>query len=160
MNKFPISVFLSLFLALCLFPSSSLACACCAESGHYSLRTAKPSDYETQELRKIKFQTVALYAPGDESDAVEGISPLGANFSVNGSLNANLWSFDFTDDRKKTGKLDLAKPLSMVEYMVDLPGANDGASDVKLYKEWRFKYKIRNAAGIFKTGFAPQNEYF
>lgn len=162
MNKFQLSAVFCLFLLLCSFTSNAFACACCAESGHYSIRTAKPSVYQMEELQKLKFQTAELYSDGGESDEVKGIFPLNASFSVAGLLNGNSWTFDFKDDQQKTGKLDLTKPLSMVEYMVDLPSASgeENQGETKLYKEWRFKYRVQNATGIFKNGFAPQSEYF
>ena len=160
MNKFQSSVLFCLFLILWFFPSSAFACACCAERGHYSIRTAKPSADEMKELQKLKFQTAELYTDAGYPDTIKGISPLNESFSVTGLLNGGAWTFDFKDDQQKTGKLNLTKPLSMVEYMVDLPTPEKPEGEVKLYKEWRFKYRVQNATGIFKTGFAPTNEYF
>ena len=161
MKKFQCFTLSCLLLIVWFFPSSAFACACCAERGHYSIRTAKPSDDELEELRKVKFQNAELYNPSGENDAIKGISPLNGSFSVASMWNNGAWTFNFTDDRQKTGKLNLAKPLSMVEYMVDLPNANsDSSGAVKLYKEWRFKYRVQNATGIFKNGFAPSTEYF
>ncbi len=158
MNKLKLSAALGLFLVIWLFPSSAFACACCAERGFYSIRNSAPTADQLAELRKLKFQTAELYNPSGESDAIKGINPLGGNFSVKGLLSGKTWIFNFKDENRKTGELDLTKPLSMVEYMVDLPNSNDG--EVKLYKEWRFKYRVQNATGIFKTGFAPASEYF
>ena len=159
MNKSRLSAIFCLFLLLSSFASTAFACACCAERGYYSIRTAKPSADEMKELQKLKFQTAELYADAGYPETIKGISPLNTSFSVTGLLNGNAWTFDFKDNRQKTGKLDLTKPLSMVEYMVDLPDANV-EGEVKLYKEWRFKYRVQNATGIFKTGFAPSSEYF
>ena len=159
MNKFQLSALFCLSLMLWLFPSSAFACACCAEAGHYSIRTAKPSEYEMGELQKVKFQTAKLYTDAGYPDTVKGISPLNESFTVSGLMSGSAWMFDFRDDQQKTGKLNLTKPLSMVEYMVDLP-SEAAAGEVKLYKEWRFKYRLQNATGIFKNGFAPQSEYF
>ncbi|MCY7348825.1 MAG: hypothetical protein LH614_21765 [Pyrinomonadaceae bacterium] len=146
-------------LIILLLPSSAFACACCAERGYYSIRTAKPSDYQMKELQKLKFKTAELYSDAGYPDTIKGINPLGESFSVNSLLNGKNWAFNFTDNNRKTGKLDLAKPLSIVEYMVDLPNAGS-EGEVKLYKEWRFKYKVQKATGIFKNGFAPADEYF
>ncbi len=153
------SAALCLFLIIWLFPSNTFACACCAERGFYSIRTAAPTADQLAELRKLNFQTAELYNLSGESDAIKGINPLGGNFSVKGLLSGKAWTFNFTDDNRKTGELDLTKPLSMVEYMVDLPNA-DHEGEVKLYKEWRFKYKVQNSTGIFKTAFAPSTDYF
>lgn len=162
MKKIQFSALLCLFLIVWFFPSTAFACACCAERGHYSIRTAKPSSYELSELGKLKFQDAELYTDAGYPETIKGISPLGDSFSVDGLLSGKIWRFNFKDNNQKTGKIDLTKPLSMVEYMADLPG-NETASEsamVFLYKEWRFKYKVQNADGIFKNGFAPANEYF
>lgn len=145
---------------LSIFSSAALACACCADAGFYSISSRKPADYQIKELQKLKFETAELYADAGYPDTVKGISPLGENFSVNGLLNGKAWTFNFKDNNQKTGKLDLMKPLSMVEYMVDLPTSEKTEGEVKLYKEWRFKYRVQNATGIFKNGFAPSSEYF
>ena len=161
MKKFQLPVLLCLFLIVWFFPSQAFACACCAEPGHYSIRTAKPSDYESKELQKLKFQNAELYTDAGYPDTIKGISPLGESFSINGLLNGKTWTFDFKDNENQSGKLSLAKPLSIVEYMVDLPGSTENETTmVRLYKEWRFKYRVQTATGIFKNGFAPQTEYF
>jgi hypothetical protein len=161
MNNFQLSAVFCLFLMLCSFTTNAFACACCAEQGHYSIRTAKPSDYNLKELQKLKFQTAELYTDAGYPDSIKGISPLGEGFSVENLFGGKVWTLNFKDNNQKTGKLDLTKPLSMVEYMVDLPdGDNAENSLVRLYKEWRFKYRVQNATGIFKNGFAPQSEYF
>ena len=160
MNKFQFSTIFCLFLLLCSLNSTAFACACCAEHGFYSIRTAKPSDYQLKELARLKFQTAELYTDAGYPDSIKGISPLAEGFTVANSFGGKLWTLNFTDNNRKSGKLDLTKPLSMVEYMVDLPTSKNMVGEVKLYKEWRFKYRIQNATGIFKNGFAPTNEYF
>ena len=160
MKRFRTSAVFCLFLLLCSFTSNAFACACCAEPGHYSIRMAKPSVYEMEELQKLKFQTAELYTDAGYPDSIKGIFPLNESFSVTGLLNGSAWTFDFKDNRQKNGKLNLTKPLSIIEYMVDLPTSENTQGETKLYKEWRFKYRVQNATGIFKNGFAPQSEYF
>lgn len=151
-----------MFVAI-IFPAQLFAetfCACCAEPGHYSIRTSKPADYQLKELQRLKFQTAELYTDAGYPDTVIGIGkPLGESFSVSGLLNGKSWVFNFRDNNRKTGNLNLMKPISMVEYMVDLPGENK-ETEVRLYKEWRFKYRVQSATGIFGGGFAPATEYF
>ncbi len=161
MKKFQCFALSCLLLIVWIFPSSAFACACCAEPGHYSIRTSKPSVYELEELGKLKFRNAELYTDAGYPETIKGINPLGESFSVEGLLNGKIWAFNFKDNNQKTGKLDLTKPLSMVEYMVDLPSASvENQGETKLYKEWRFKYRVQNATGIFKNGFVPANEYF
>lgn len=150
----------NLLLLIWLLPSSAYACACCVEPGHYSIRTAKPQDYEIKELKKIKFQTAELYMTEAGEDGIKGINPLGENFIVSGLMSGAVWSFSFKDNNQKSGRLDLTKPVSMVEFMVDLPSKEKRQGETQVYKEWRFKYRLQNANGIFKNAFAPATEYF
>lgn len=154
-------LFFLTFAALNLiFPPAASACACCADAGTYSISVLKPEDYEFGELKKIKFTKANLFTTPGYPDDIKGISPLGDDYSLKGSLENNLWEFNLSDDKGKTGTLNLLKPVSMVAFLADLHDSKDTGVGVKLYKEWRFKYRVSGATGIFKTGFAPQTEYF
>jgi len=156
-------IYLLLLLAfvssMTLFPSNALACACCAERGAYSIRTSKPSALELDQLKRIQFATANLYTTAGDPDDIKGISSLGENYSPSGLLQSNSWKFNLRDETGKAGTLNLTKPLSMVAYMVDTHDG-DGAGEVVLYKEWRFKYRVQSGTGIFQTGIAPATEYF
>lgn len=162
-------IFLSFFLTLMVggfvFPiqlSAKTFCACCAEQGHYSISTRKPDKYAFDELKKLKFQSPELYTDAGYPDSISGIKPLGDSFTVNGSLSGSMWRFAFKDDKSKSGTLNLTKPISMVEYMVDQTPALEGepARMVSLYKEWRFKYRVAGGDGIFHSGITTRTEYF
>lgn len=156
--KIYLLLLLSFVSSIALFPSDALACACCAESGAYSISTKKPSALELDELKRIQFGTINLYATAGE-DNIKGISSASGNFSISGLLQSNLWKFNINDDAGKAGTLNLTKPISMVAFMADIHDG-DGASEVVLYKEWRFKYRVQSGTGIFQTGIAPATEYF
>ncbi|MCA1638856.1 MAG: hypothetical protein LC768_11080 [Acidobacteria bacterium] len=143
-----------------VFPSDALACACCADAGTYSIRVKNPDKYEFDELKKIKFTKAKLFTTPGYPDDIKGINPLGENYSLNGSLQNNLWKLDLTDDKDKSGTLNLTKPSSMVVFMADLHDSKDTGAGVKLYKEWRFKYGVNSGTGIFQKGIAPKTEYF
>lgn len=155
---FPAS--LVFLFSITLFVSDIFACACCADRGHYSISTSKPSEYVLDTLKKIKLTSANLYSNAGYPDNIKGIDPLGDNFSVTNNFAGTIWNVEFKDNTSKNGKLDLLKPLSMVEYMVDLEPSEDETPDITLYKEWRFKYKINDATGIFRKGFDGDNEYF
>ena len=142
-----------------VFPSDALACACCAERGAYSISTKKPTNLELNELKKIQFGTTNLFTTAAFPDNIKGINPLGENYSLNGLLQNNSWKFTVKDDAGKSGTLNLTKPLSMVAFMADIHDG-DGAGEVSLYKEWRFKSRVQSGTGIFQTGIAPAAEYF
>lgn len=141
--------------------AAEFVCACCAERGHYSVSTKKPESFVLDELKRIKFDSAQLYTDAGYPETIKGIAPLGDTYTATGTLSGNLWKFIFKDDKAKTGTLNLAKPVSMVEYMVDqTPLAGESAGEPVLYKEWRFKYNVGSGTGIFQGGIAPKTEYF
>ncbi len=161
MFKQIISISLVFLFTLTLFVSNIFACACCAERGHYSISTSKPSQYVLNTLKDIKLTSANLYTDASYPEGIKGINPLGDNFSViNNNFAGNIWNIELKDNTSKSGKLDLLKPISMVEYMVDPEPNDEETPNVTLYKEWRFKYKVNNATGIFQHGFDKKNVYF
>jgi len=147
-------------LSVSLFPSDALACACCADTGAYSIATKKPTALELGELKRISFGAANLYLTPAYPDDVKGIAQLGENFALDGRLEASVWKFDFKDVAGKLGTLSLTKPLSMVEFMADIHDTPAGGNGPNLYKEWRFKSRVQSGTGIFQTGIAPATEYF
>lgn len=147
-------------LSVSLFPSAALACACCAETGAYSITTKKPTALELDELKRINFGAANLYSTPAYPDDVKGIARLGENFALDGLLETSVWKFDFKDAAGKLGTLSLTKPLSMVAFMADIYDTPAGGNEPNLYKEWRFKSRVQSGTGIFQTGIAPATEYF
>jgi hypothetical protein len=152
-------LFISAVIILCS-PSYALACACCADAGTYVINTKKPTSFEFGELAKIKFGTANLFTTPGYSDDLKGISQASEKFSLNGSLQSNLWKLNFKEEQNKSGTLNLTKPISMVSYMADLHDSKDTGLGVNLYKEWRFKYRVQSGTGVFQNGIAPATEYF
>lgn len=159
MKFFLMFCFVSVTVLLFL-PAEALACACCAEAGTYSISTKKPTSLETDELKKIKFGAAKLFTTAGEPEDIKGISSLAEDYSLNGQMQNALWKFDFRDDKNKSGTLNLAKPIQMVSFMADLHDSQDTGLGVKLYKEWRFKYRVQTGTGIFQKEIAPATEYF
>lgn len=152
-------LFLAFVAVVFVFPFNAHACACCAERGTYIISTKKPADYELEELKRIKFSTTNLFMTAASPEDIKGISPLSDVFSLNGSLDGNLWKFDVKDQIGNVGTLTLTKPASMVTFMADIHDSKS-EGEVSLYKEWRFKYRVQNGTGIFKSGIVPATEYF
>lgn len=156
-------IYLLLFFAFVLIgfilPSDAMACACCAEPGTYIISTKKPTSLEFEELKRIKFSTTNLFMTAGSPEDIKGISPLSDVFSLNGSLDGNLWKFDVKDQIGNVGSLSLTKPVSMVAFMADIHDSKS-EGEISLYKEWRFKYRVQSGTGIFKSGIAPATEYF
>ena len=136
-------------------------CACCAEPGQYSINVRKPHDFELEILKEIQFATANLFTNAASPENIKGINGLTDSYSVKGDFQNKLWKFNFTDDKSKTGLLMLPMPATMVEFAADIfdREENHSAGPI-LYKEWRFKFKVRQGTGIFQTGIAPLTDYF
>ena len=154
----------ALFSLLALFvilTTEIFACACCAERGHYSINVSKPEAYVFDTIKQLEFSSANLYTDAGYPDNIKGIKPLKEKFSsVKAEFGSKVWSFTFRNADNEVGKLNLSKPVSMVSYMVDLDAGDEEKPMVSLYKEWRFKYKVLNATGIFKDGVDKNTSYF
>jgi hypothetical protein len=155
---------LNLIIVLTLFSLPVKAadyCACCAEPGQYSISVRKPENFELEILKELQFATANLYTNAGSPENIKGISGLRDSYSVNGVFQNRVWKFNFTDDNRKNGSLLLPMPATMTAFEADLfdREENQSAGPI-LYKEWRFKYKVRQGTGIFQTGIAPLTEYF
>lgn len=151
-----------IFICLCILavPFNIFACACCADAGTYSISTKKPGSFEFAELEKIKFGTANLFTNAAYPDNLKGIGSTNENYSLDGSLQSNLWKLNFKEEQNKSGTLNLTKPISMVAFIADLHDSKDNELNISLYKEWRFKYRVQSGTGIFQKGIAPATEYF
>lgn len=161
MLKRIIPIWTATILFVMILSTNIFACACCVEKGHYSISVTKPSDYDFAILRDLSLETATLYTDAAYPENIRGISPLNDEFSAEALLSGNFWNFSFKDDQGKIGKLNLRKPTSMVSYMVDLHENEDSeVSNVTVYKEWRFKYKVKAGTGIFSSGITKKTTYF
>ena len=150
---------LTLFAVFLLLPSEIFACACCANRGDYSLSFAKPNQYMSDVLKEIRFSSAEIFAPNATAEEdFKGIKPIRENYKIKGSLKAGSWQMMFTDDKNNKGTLDLPMPEKMIQFMVDTYNSPD--SSVELYKELRFKNKVRSGTGIFNNKNIKGAEYF
>ncbi|NNE99464.1 MAG: hypothetical protein HKN25_10640 [Pyrinomonadaceae bacterium] len=150
------------FLAIFVFLTSEIfACACCAERGHYSINVSKPSEFVFNTISELEFRSANLFTNAGYPDNIRGINPLEEAYSsVEASFDKGSWKFTFKNSSGNAGTLTLARPDSMVSYMVDLEASDEPKPMVSIYKEWRFKYRAINASGIFKNGVDRDTEYF
>ncbi len=159
--KFYSSILLSLFTILVLSPLNIFACACCADEGFYRISVQKPGSFQLGELKKLSFQSGNIYSTVGFPDDIKGLSPVTEKYTVNTSFSPSGWDFNFTDSNGKTGTLTLKMPKNFVDYAVDTRnGEKGGAGGVMLYKEWRFKYRVKTGTGIFADGIRGKTEYF
>jgi hypothetical protein len=166
--------FLALACLVCFSNDAFAAfCACCAESGHYSIRTGKPDKYNVDLLSEIKFDKDAyLYMNEGGFDVMKGLDPIAKiyesdswtaspeDFSLINNFAAKTWKFNFTKSTL-AGALTLPMPLQMVQYSVDIhDGKTIGAGGPLLYKEWRFKGAVQTGSGFFQAGIVKPTTYF
>jgi hypothetical protein len=168
------SLSLIVFLSICfLFPTETLACACCSEHGTYSLWTGKTGTYNIDLLQEIKFDNVAfLYMTSAGFDGMKGLKGLEkdfiseswtdapADFTLSAAFAAKTWKFDFKTPTGKTGVLTLPMPAQMQQFKVDIhDGKMSGGGGPLLYKEWRFKGTVSSGTGIFKSSIIRPTTY-
>ncbi len=150
--------------ALVLFsPLNIYACACCADEGYYRISVAKPDDYMLGEFKKLRVGETRLYTTPAYPDDIKGLDPKVGKYTVETSVSADGWSFAFTGENGKTGTLALKMPKKFVDYAVDTQDGKwreEPSGQVSLYKEWRFKAKVKDGSGIFKDGMSRGTEYF
>lgn len=161
MKTIRILCFIFVFALFWLPAKAGDVCACCAEPGQYSISVRKPNSQEIEILKRIQFATAHLYTTAASPEDIRGISRWSDSYSVNGAFQISLWKFNFTDDQNKKGSLLLPMPATMVAFETDLYDREEfHSSGPILYKEWRFKFKVRQGTGIFQAGIAPLTEYF
>jgi hypothetical protein len=158
-SKIPVLILTFILLSLPLTVSAD-ACACCAEPGQYSISVKKPGSNELAILEEIKFATANLHTSAGYPDDISVIDSLGDSYSINSLFQSRAWKFNFTANKAKTGTLALPMPTSMVAYMANIHDHKPGEGEPILYKEWRFKYKVRQGTGIFQKGIVPATVYF
>ena len=159
--KFYSSILVTLFTILVFSPLNIFACACCADEGYYRISVQAPGSFQLGELKRLKFQNGKIYSTAGFPDDIKGLAPIGEEYAVEASVSAAGWDFAFTDSNGKTGTLSLKMPKNFVDYAVDTRnGEKGGAGSVMLYKEWRFKYRVKTGTGMFADGIKGKTEYF
>ena len=169
MKKF---ILIALFAFVLLLPLDVFACACCAEPGEYSIRTAKPSDYEIELLGKMEFDDAAsLFMTEAGFDGIKGLKNIQKDYDANdwtaspdffgltNNFAAKTWKFNFKTKTGKLGTLVLPMPAQMLSFDVD---THDTPPDeeVVLYKEWRFKGSVQSGNGFFAPDIVRPTTYF
>lgn len=165
---------LSLTACLLWLPNPVLACACCAEPGEYSIRTAKPSTYELGLMKEIVFSSVSrLYLTTAGFEMIKGLVEIeresgsdefiqtGGAFDLVNSFTGKLWEFEMRSIGGKRGVLTLPMPTQMVTFKVDIHDEDDNRPNgPTLYKEFRFKGNVSGGTGIFRSSVALPSTYF
>ena len=155
-TKFPV-VLVALLL---LSPGSALACACCAETGHYFNAQTDLDEYPLSRLKRMRFARTAslfLTEAGIEEDA-QGIDQAKSNYMIVGSFLKNVWRITFRAGTD-SGVLELPLPAKMWDHSADIHDnkLSPGGGPL-LYKEWRLEGNV-SGTGIFKAGIVSPTKY-
>lgn len=154
-----LAVMMLLIMAFVL-PLQVWACACCADDGDYGISFSRPSAYQLELLRQIRFSEKAtLFTNAAGFEAVRGLVDPKESYELNGSFGGSLWNLVFRDG-KLPGTLRLRLPARMLSFRADIHDQRtSGGGGPLLYKEWRFEGQV-NGAGFFQRGFAAPAKYF
>jgi hypothetical protein len=146
-----------------LFPPSSLACACCTEPGQYFLGEQELNEYRMGILQEVRFLTADLFGPEPYGISLDKLGEDNIEFVTSGLLERKTWNFSFKSLNGEAGSLILSMPVNLTEYMADTHDESIKATPhigPVLYKELRFKSKVKNATGFFQEGIDNDTEYF
>ncbi len=151
---------LTIVAFLFLSPVNALACACCAEPGHYFSDSTNLDDDRLSQLKRIRFgRTASLYltAAGIDEDS-EGIEQPNENYSLTSSFAGNVLKLSFLAGTT-TSVLDLPLPAKKWDHSVDIhDGKLSPGGGPLLYKEWRFEGDV-TGTGVFKAGTSSPAKY-
>ncbi|MCA1608349.1 MAG: hypothetical protein LC730_02680 [Acidobacteria bacterium] len=167
-----LTVIFSIIVLLALSPAA-LACACCAETGHYSIWTGKPDKYYTGLLDEMKFdQKAFLYMTEADFEVIKGLNEIkkdyesqswvatAGEFDLVNVFTARTWKFTLKTKSGKTGVLTLPRPPKMLIFKVDIHDGSDQGLGPSLYKEFRFKGNVAGGTGFFRRGIVKPTSYF
>lgn len=175
MLKRTFSILTVSILFLSLLSLNIFACACCAEPGTYHNWEGKTDQYNIDVLSEMEFaETSDLYMSEAGWDMIKGLNPVVKNYPLESWTSSPLifnsshtfsktsWQLNFTTKTKKMkGKLVLPMPTNMSQFKVDIhDGETSGGGGPLLYKEWRFKGKVKEGTGFFKDGITKTTDYF
>ena len=166
--------FAAVLLLSASFPADALACACCAETGHYRIRTYQPKAFQLGILKEMKFdKTAELFMTEAGFDSIKGLETIDQEMSAPGWVAgssaiglssifaAKTWKLNFKTPKGKIGVLTLPAPAQMVDFSVDIhDGKTVGAGGPLLYKEWRFKGNVQSGTGFLQAGIVKPTTYF
>lgn len=172
MKKFSL-VFCSLLLIFSFYGGAS-ACACCSETGTYSIWTGKPEGYTLDVINGFKFSDKSYLLISEAGfDAIKGLGEVekdfdnsswtafGGEMGFTASYAAKMWTVNFKTKSGKTGSLVLPMPAQMVEFKVDThDGRRSGGGGPLLYKEFRFKGNVQTGKGFLQKSITKPTTYF
>ncbi|MCX6316730.1 MAG: hypothetical protein NTW29_05540 [Bacteroidetes bacterium] len=167
-------IILSFFVLVSFRPGTRYYCACCAERGDHYTESVKIDKEKLSLLQEMKMNKgTDIYMNEGEEEWFKGIKSIenaynewaGTDtvtgnkfFSTQSNVTAKTWKFSFTTANGKTGTLNLAIPLKMESFGVDIHEGDEN-SMVVLYKEYRIKGTVQSATGFCSSGLTKPASY-
>jgi hypothetical protein len=145
-------------------PAVTPFCACCVESGVWSLETHKIEDYQLEELNRLTLDGAAdFYGTEAWPNDVSGVSApdddLAQELVISIVREHRDWKFFFKTSKGEKGALILTIPVVATFFKADIEDVpKSDRSYLRLYKEIRLEGDVRGT-GIFAKGMAPKTRY-
>lgn len=145
-------------------PTGTPFCACCADSGVWSLETHKIEDYQMKELNRLTLDGVADFYQTDAENDISGVTaPDGFEygyFVISIVREERYWKLFFKTLKGEKGALILTIPGTATFFNADIGEGPrpERAIQASLYKEIRFEGTVRGT-GIFAKGIAAKTKF-
>lgn len=143
-------------------PPKTSACACCSDAGTWHERTDQTSEYEFNEVSRLKFSKKAKLFSSEAGlpEEFADIEPENweDGYDLTQTQNGREWELKFKTKEGKSGTLSFSIPSTIVSFAVDLRDGTDSGLGPLLYKEWRFKGPV-DGTGVFKKSMTGKREY-
>lgn len=133
-----ISRFVLAALALHLFGSPALACACCSNTASRYVEVEPLSPPRLNEIEQMNFAKAAKLSVGEADAAIKGVSDPATDYQLVVTRTKERIAFSFRDAKRRAGTLTLVMPRSISIFEIDPRGGtkDEGLGPV-LYKEWK-----------------------
>lgn len=157
------AIFAVIFSIVCIVSMSvsTLACACCADRGTYSVSTGRLAPYELTLLKDMKFGTTAeVYMTEAGWEELKGLPELAKEFEETSagdlglvdSFTGSVWTLRFKTAAGKGGTITLPRPAKMTSRSIHIPDNTSTSPNVSLYKEWIFNGIVASGTGFLRSG--------
>jgi hypothetical protein len=155
-------IVLTIALLSCV-PTEARACACCSDTGTYSLQSNQSiSGYVLDQIKGIEFASAAqLFTVDgpDPEDQIKGLATFSENHAITAVKESKQWRLKFQAEDGKSGELILVLPSKVATFAVDIHnGETNTAGRPLVYKEWRLEGRATGNE-MFKEGFAAPARY-
>lgn len=168
MKKVLVNSLFAVMAIIAIFSVNVFACACCADSGAYLVRTAMPSEYERSLFSEMKFgEKASLYMTAGEFEAIKGLDVVknendagtSGDFDLTQTYNNTGWKLTLKTPGGKTGTLTLPRPAKFTSRKIDRNMGLKVSGEPVLYKEFTFTGTVAAGTGFFAKGIAKPTTY-